>query len=275
MRNGKWRKGTKRDAVTSTIAFFVVSIIFLAIGLPILILIKNIMGIIFAGIGLFFIYKGVATFVKHVIQGEPYEYYIHVKAVSSHYKGSQVGLPDHFDQLTPEQNDSLERGQFPRDSGYNSGPYPQQNHTQNYTQNHTQNYNNHNYNNYNNFSSTNNNKTNNFFKILPIFAAVFSLITFIPFIIMFVTNFVSTDILDEAPIQVIAFIALFSFLLLFAIGAAIRRVFKSIKNLNSEENINKNEEQFVEKDLINKNETNHSSTKEKVEDNDDPFARFD
>lgn len=113
MKQKKWRKGTKKDAKESVIALLIFAMIFLCIGFLILRNFINLIPIIFCLIGFVFIVIAFKFFLKYVINEELYEYYIHDKFIPSHYKGSQIGLPNKFSDLTDYQDKCLEQGIFP------------------------------------------------------------------------------------------------------------------------------------------------------------------
>lgn len=110
---GKWRKGTKKDALASVVALLVFAAIFLSGGVSFIVYVNLAFGILFASIGAFILYKSFEFLFKYVIGDTPYEYYVHVKFIPSHYKGSQIDLPNSFIDLTPHQNACLERNEFP------------------------------------------------------------------------------------------------------------------------------------------------------------------
>lgn len=123
MKKHVWRKGTKKDAVVSIMFAFTLGAFFLGLGFLLLFKTNIVFGILVISLGTFlFCYLG-KTFVKYILFDEPYEYYIQVKCFPAHFKGSQVGLPNRFCDLTNEQNKYLERGEFPPVEGDVSTSY--------------------------------------------------------------------------------------------------------------------------------------------------------
>ncbi len=124
------RKSKKLDLVGQMLIFLFVGIcfggfgflfLFLAEGIIPLTLFASLFILVFVG----FTLAGLKTFFTYFILNRPYEYYVttfksittgRMSTTSSTMtikrKGSEIGLPDRFKDLTPEQNRMLEDGSF-------------------------------------------------------------------------------------------------------------------------------------------------------------------
>lgn len=260
MRSGVWRKGTKKDVLPAIIATLV-------FGLPILFLaiwlysIDFMFGVIFTGVAIAILSMGVKIFVRHVILGLPYEYYIHVKFIPSHYKGPAVGLPLYFSDLTEEQNEYLAKGKFPPTDG--NDYYNHQSSVEKMMEKIEK----------NNVAKTVKTGGKKGISIVYIIIMIMGVVTIIQFLVPFASIILNTYTDESFTLPVMLFVIVFFCVFAFAGIYYIRTIIKFIKKLFSpsttEDNNNNNKDytEYVDNSLVDKNFKD-------FDDEDDPFAKY-
>ncbi len=275
-RHGVWRKGTRQDAKSSAISRFILAVLFIPLAIAIYSE-QDLLALCLGALGLFFLITSIVIFINNILRDLPYEYYINVKSVNTHYKGKQVGLPKHFHELSSAQNEALEEGKFPNiedlyttESSNNFAENPI-----NYIRNSIS-------------SSTIDsveNVANKAGKSYLIYKCLIGIVTSLGFLITFLTTFFEKDsegntLFSDMPSYGWILIIILTLVFIFSIVSLISAVIKNMINFNNNKTDNeKNYTEYVED--INQDYSHDEPSKEFKEtfynnkNEEDPFRKYD